>query len=97
MVQLPVENEGKRGIRKMEGERGKGGERGQGLPALKCFTALAEAGLEVMGYPFAHTPLPSYIILPPLHLALRAPPPLCSANQAHSFLKRGGEGVCMRV
>jgi len=42
----------KRGMRKMQGGReGKG----QGLPALEYFTGLAEAGLEVTGYP---PPLP---------------------------------------
>lgn len=96
MVQLPVENERKEGIR----EGGKDGreaveeeEEGQGLPALKRFIALAEAGLEVTGYPLSPT-LPPSIILPPLHLALRAPLPLCSANQANSFLRGVEEHTC---
>lgn len=42
------------------------------------------------------------IILPPLHLALRAPLPLCSANHAHSFLRgveeeHAFEYLCMSV
>lgn len=57
MVQLPVEKREKRGDKK-DGRRGGRGavEQGQGLPALKRYTALAEDGLEVTGYPFAHTP-----------------------------------------
>lgn len=48
----------KRGIRKMEGGREEG-DQGQALPALKRYTALAEDGLEVTGYPFAISPLPT--------------------------------------
>ena len=51
------------GERRKEGDKkdwrrgGRGAaEQGQGLPALKRYTALAEDGLEVTGYPFAHTP-----------------------------------------
>lgn len=72
-----------------------GNERGdlrRALPALKRYTALAEDGLEVTGLPLCHFS-PPYVVLPPLHLALRAPLPICSANQAHSFL-RGVEREC---
>lgn len=50
----------KRRIRKVEGGR-EGGEQGRGLPGLKRFTILAEAALEVTGYPpHPHSlPLPS--------------------------------------
>lgn len=94
MVQLPGENERKEGggVRKMDGGRERGDPR-PALPALlKRYTALAEDGLEVTGLPLCHFS-PPHVVLPPLHLALRAPLPICSANQAHSFL-RGVEREC---
>lgn len=62
-----------------------GGRAGRGSASAEGFHSPGEDGLEVTGYPFAP------LILPPLHLALRAPLLLCSANQAHSFLREEEE------
>lgn len=94
MVQLPGENERKEGGGggKKNGWR-EGTRRPEtGSASTEAFTALAEDGLEVTGLPLCHFS-PPHVVLPPLHLALRAPLPICSANQAHSFL-RGVEREC---
>lgn len=82
----------KRGIRKMEGGREGRRRPGTGSASTEALHSPGRGWSGSHGLPLRHFS-PPHIILPPLHLALRAPLPLCSANQAHSFL-RGVERKC---
>lgn len=92
MVQLPVENERKEGDKK-DGRREGRRRTGTGSASDEAFHSPGRGWSGSHGLPLRPHSLPPYIILPPLHLALRAPLPICSANQAHSFL-RGVEKDC---
>jgi len=81
----------KRGIREMEGGRERR-RTGAESASAEAFHSPGRGWSGSHGLP----PRPHSLPLsssPPLHLALRAPLPLCSANQAHSFL-RGVEREC---
>lgn len=92
----------KRGIREMEG--GEARRTGTGSASAEAFHRPGRGWSGSHGLPPSPTlPLPTLpppYIAPPLHLALRAPRLLCSANQAHSFLRgvekeRACEYLCM--
>lgn len=76
MVQLPVENERK--------GKAKRGGRGEGYRNRVCHDWTVSQSWQRLLWKSRVYP-PSLYLYPPLHLALRAPLPPCSANQAHSF------------